>query len=398
MKKPQIFIAMHYLELGGAETALIGLLHALDYSKVDVDLFIYSHRGELMPQIPPQVNLLPEMKAYAYMETPIKETIKAGQFGVAAGRWLAHHKFNSYRKKVKPSTAFAIYGFIGRYLTPFLPKIGNKVYDLAISFLTPHDIVLHKVRAKKKACWIHTDYSYVDVNTALEQPVWNGYDHIISISSDVSRSFCTKFPTLADKLLVIENIMPQQYIRQKSLECTPEEMKKNHFNILSIGRFTHQKNFENVPDICRRLIDTTGRNDIRWYLIGYGHDENYIRSRISAAGMEEHVIILGKRDNPYPYIKACDLYVQPSRYEGKSITVREAQTLGCPVVITNYATASSQITHGIDGMIVPLDNAACAEALAKIVVDEELCRHLSDNVAARDFSGMAEADKIYSIL
>lgn len=114
--------------------------------------------------------------------------------------------------------------------------------------------------------------------------------------------------------------------------------------------------------------------------------------------MEEHVIILGKRDNPYPYIKACDLYVQPSRYEGKSITVREAQTLGCPVVITNYSTASSQITHGIDGMIVPLDNAACAEALAKIVVDEELCRHLRDNVAARDFSGMAEADKIYSIL
>lgn len=398
MKKPRIFIAMHYLELGGAETALIGLLHALDYSKVDVDLFIYSHRGELMPQIPPQVNLLPEMKAYANMETPIKETIKAGQFGVAAGRWLAHHKFNSYRKKVKPSTAFALYGFIGRYLTPFLPKIGNKVYDLAISFLTPHDIVLHKVRAKKKACWIHTDYSYVDVNTALEQPVWNGYDHIISISSDVSRSFCTKFPTLADKLLVIENIMPQQYIRQKSLEYTPEEMKKNHFNILSIGRFTHQKNFDNVPDICRRLIETTGRNDIRWYLIGYGHDENYIRSRISAAGMEEHVIILGKRDNPYPYIKACDLYVQPSRYEGKSITVREAQTLGCPVVITNYSTASSQITHGIDGMIVPLDNAACAEALAKIVVDEELCRHLRDNVAARDFSGMAEADKIYSIL
>ena len=38
--KPRIFIAMHYMEIGGAETALVGLLNALDPARVDVDLFL----------------------------------------------------------------------------------------------------------------------------------------------------------------------------------------------------------------------------------------------------------------------------------------------------------------------------------------------------------------------
>ena len=80
--------------------------------------------------------------------------------------------------------------------------------------------------------------------------------------------------------------------------------------------------------------------------------------------MQERVIILGKKNNPYPYMRACDLYVQPSRYEGKAVTVREAQLLGKPVVITNYATSASQLEDGADGVIVPMDNAGCAEGSA----------------------------------
>ena len=85
--------------------------------------------------------------------------------------------------------------------------------------------------------------------------------------------------------------------------------------------------------------------------------------------MEENVIILGKRSNPYPYIKTCDIYVQPSRYEGKSVTVREAQMLCKPVVVTNYPTAKSQINDGVDGVIVPMDNEGCAEGIVAFIQD-----------------------------
>lgn len=111
---------------------------------------------------------------------------------------------------------------------------------------------------------------------------------------------------------------------------------------------------------------------MKWYLIGYGGDEALIRQRIPGrrdGGAGPHS---GEKENPYPYIKACGLYVQPSRYEGKSVTVREAQILNKPVVITSYATSASQLEDGVDGVIVPMDNEGCAAGIAAVLRDEAL--------------------------
>ena len=136
---------------------------------------------------------------------------------------------------------------------------------------------------------------------------------------------------------------------------------------------------------------------MKWYIIGYG-DDTLIRQKIKDAGMENHVVILGKRDNPYPYIKACDIYVQPSRYEGKSVTVREAQMLCKPVVVTNYPTASSQIKNGVDGIIVPMDNDGCAKGLAKVILDKDMQKRLSDYLKTHDYGNESEVEKIYQLL
>ena len=166
--------------------------------------------------------------------------------------------------------------------------------------------------------------------------------------------------------------------------------------LLSVGRFCDAKNFDNVPDICRRLAED-GLN-VKWYLIGYGGDEPLIRRKIAEAGMQDRVIILGKKDNPYPYMRACDLYVQPSRYEGKAVTVREAQLLGKPVVITDYATSGSQLEDGVDGVIVPMDNAGCAAGIAALLRDPVRMRVLSENCAKRDYTNHAEVEKIYALM
>lgn len=123
-----------------------------------------------------------------------------------------------------------------------------------------------------------------------------------------------------------------------------------------------------------------------WYIIGFGSDEQLIRRRIAECGMENRVILLGKKENPYPYIKACDLYVQPSRYEGKCVTVREAQMLGKPIVITNYETAKSQLENGVDGIIVPLDNQKCAEGILNLLKCDGLLDALVSNCRKRDYS------------
>ena len=395
MNKPRIFIAMHYMEIGGAETALVGLLNALDPARVDVDLFLYDHRGEMMQFIPEWVNLLPQIPKYSVLERPIVELVKRGFWGIAAARMSA-----KLIGKLTNVPSFSMDVFTSLFTNKLLPTIcPQKKYDLAISFLTPHTYVKNKVVAKKKIAWIHTDYTIYPIAKNVERPIWRSYNYIASISNDVTRTFLQVFPTLAPKIMEIENILSPAFVRKRAeLEDTDKEFRQtDKISLLSIGRYSEQKNYDNVPDICKRLINKTKLN-IKWYIIGYGGDEALIRQKIKEAGMEEHVILLGKRSNPYPYIKACDIYVQPSRYEGKSVTVREAQMLCKPVVVTNYPTAPSQIRSGIDGVIVPMDNEGCAHGLAEVICDKSLQERIIAHLKTHDYGNESEVEKIYTLI
>lgn len=394
--KKRIFIAMHYMELGGAEMSLIGLLHALDYSRFDVDLMIYSHRGELMEMIPSQVNLLPEIPEYAQLERPIKKVLKDGYWRIALARLKAKWQYRQYARQKQPKDGSAIFQFVDNAVRPCLPSLHHLgCYDLAISYLTPHGIVLDKVKAKSKAAWIHTDYSHIDTNAELERPVWSGYDHIAAVSEDVAKAFLSIHPLLSDKIAIVENILSPAFIREraKSIEAyiLEKEMPREHGEtiLLSVGRYTSAKNYDNVPDICRRIIANGVR--VKWYIIGFGSDEALIRQQISSQGMERHVILLGKRANPYPYMQRCDIYVQPSRFEGKSVTVREAQVLCRPLAITRYPTASSQVVDGKDGVILPLDNEGCALVLSAFIRDKAKQENIVDYLKAHDYGNIESA-------
>lgn len=396
--KPRILILIHYLEIGGAEISLIGLLNAIDTTKYDVDLFVYSHQGELMQLIPDGINLLPENRKYSALERPMRDVLREGHVDIVAARLLAKIRHRIYRRTHEINGEDAsIFQYVANCTTPLLPMVSNTEYDLAISFLNPHNICLKKVRAKKKIAWIHTDYTRIHVNKRLELPYWSGFDHIASISEAATEAFTTTFPELKSKVIEIENILSPTFVQQRAIGSADEIVREDGvINLLSVGRFCTAKNYDNLPFICKHLVEM-GAN-VRWYIIGFGGDEPLIRAKIAEAGMEERVIILGKRSNPYPYIKACDIYVQPSRYEGKSVTVREAQMLFKPVVVTNYPTASSQIENGVDGVIVPMDNRACAEGIKALIDDKELQSRIVEHLRTHDYGNETEVEKIYKLI
>ena len=375
MKK--ILIVSHALELGGAERSLIGLLDAIDKKEYKVDLFLLRHEGELLSFIPEGVNLLPEIPAYTVLARPMVQTLKEGHVILTAARMYGKIKADKYVKKCGHTDSGVPLEYSHKYTYRFMPEIQpDEEYDLAISFLTPHYIVTHKVHAKKKIAWIHTDYSKVQINEKSELEMWSAYDQIISISDDVTKTFLK--------------------ISQSKEFIPVEEMPDDSIKILSIGRYCTAKNFDNVPNICKHLVKQ-GMN-VRWYLIGFGPDENLIKEKIKEEHMEKNVIMLGKKSNPYPYICRCDLYVQPSRYEGKCVSVKEAQMLGKPVVITNYATANSQVENGVDGKIVPLDNKECAKMLAELLENVEEIQMYKKNCCESDFSNIIEVQKLYKIM
>ncbi len=400
--KPRIFINMHYMAMGGAERALLGLLSALDTEKVEVDLFLNQHTGEFMPMIPKEINLLSERRGYNAIEKPMLQVLRDGQYGIILGRLKArrrHKKYNKSLNDIEKSFDSSAFIYVAECVQPYLPPLYDLgEYDLAISFLQPHNIVLNKVKAKKKIAWIHTDYSTVHINRELEFPIWAGFDHIVSISRDCTRSFIEAFPSLKDKIIEIENILSNQFVRhQAELLDVTEEMPKTGINLLSVGRYCHAKNYDNVPDITRRLVDM-GLSDLKWYIIGFGGDEPLIRQRIAESEMENHVILLGKKENPYPYIKVCDIYVQPSRYEGKSVTVREAQVLCKPVIVTSYPTARSQVKNGVDGIIVPQDNQGCANGMADAINNKDVLKSITNYLSSHDYGNESEVEKIYRLL
>ena len=396
-KKYRVLVVSHALELGGAERALLGLLDAFDKEQYEVDLFLLRHSGELFPYVPGQVHLLSEIRQYTCLAEPIGSTLKKGAFAIALGRTWGKYRAKRFLNRHPHEGDQAVsLEYSHKYTKRFMPQISGTVYDLAVSFLTPHYFVAEKVKARQKIAWIHTDYSALQIDAESELKMWSAYDRIASISEQCSVGFLKKFPSLRERLVRVDNIISPALICRQSLEEQPEEMERGRYKLLSVGRFSHAKNFDNVPDICCRIREKG--LDVHWYLIGFGGDEPLIRKKITEAGMEEHITILGKKSNPYPYMKACDLYVQPSRYEGNCVAVHEAQILGKPVVITRYATSDSQLEDGVDGVIVPMDNEGCAAGIAELLRDPEKMERLARACRSRDYSNQQEVEKLYQIM
>ncbi len=397
-RKKKILIMSHAMELGGAERSLLGVLDAFDISKYEVDLFLMRHEGELMDLVPKKINVLPEVEAYTVLARPMVDTLQEGHVILTMARLIGKIAAYIYDKKNNYEDSGVALEYSHKYTVPFMPAINPDVeYDLAISFLTPHYFVAQNVKAKKKIAWIHTDYTRVQVNRESELKMWEKYDQIISISDAVTESFLQIFPKLKEKIVMIENILPKNLIvKQATVVSVENEISKKGIRLLSIGRYCTAKNFDNVPEICANLI--RAGYDVYWYIVGYGPDKELIKEKIKKFHMEERVILLGKKENPYPYIEACDIYVQPSRYEGKSVTVREAQMLGKPVIITDYATSRSQLEKGVDGVIVPIDNKGCAKGIGEVLQNKKLCEKLVANCKSRDYSNSTEIEKLYSIL
>ncbi|HRP90890.1 MAG TPA: glycosyltransferase [Edaphocola sp.] len=398
--KKKIIIVSHNLRIGGVERSLLGLLNSFDYDRYEVDLFLFIHDGALLPLLPKQVNLLPENKKYKGMLLGVIDNLKLGNWDLLLQKQKAKKAAIQYIASNNLKENNLVYlNYLQKYALKVLPQINNTQYDLAISFLTPHYIASEKVYSKKKIAWIHTDYSFFEFDKKNEIEMWSAYDYIASISEDCTKGFLNQFPELNKRMVLIENIVHPEFIKDQSILYSVEkEMPKTKDEMIfcSVGRFTHAKNFDQIPYIAQRIKKAGVQ--FKWYLVGFGGDEQLIRNNISDAKMEEQVIILGAKENPYPYISACDIYIQPSRYEGKAVTVREAQILAKLVVITKYATSSSQLVNGFDGIIVPMDNEGCAQGIINIITNPSLQKMLIENCEKNSYGNKTEINKIESII
>lgn len=399
-KKKQILITACSMEIGGIERSLTGLLGAFDYEKYDVDLLLCSQKGELLSLLPVECNILSEIPCLACLQKPNKSVLLSGHVLLALLRLYSKAKIS-----LNPAVKQREFGKeVGASLTQaywdstvlLMPRL-KKEYDAALSFMWPHHFIAKKVHAKIKIAWVHTDYSGIAINVGKDEKIWKMFDSIVAVSDDCTEIFSTVYPAFRAKTLTIENVLSKDFVEKQARAYLPEEMSGDKcVKLLSVGRFCYAKAFDFAVEVCKRLIDDDMK--VKWYLIGYGTDEQLIREKIQKLSLEDSFIILGKKTNPYPYINACDIYVQPSRYEGKAVTVREAQMLGKPVVITDYKTARSQVKNGFDAIVSPMNARAVTNDILRLAQDDFLRNALSVNAQASDYSNSDHIKRLYALI
>ncbi|QWH18736.1 glycosyltransferase [Bacillus mycoides] len=398
MKKKKILITSFDMAIGGVERSLIGLLNTIDYSKYDVDLMLFKHEGEFLFLLPKMPNLLKEVKQYTTFRKSIKQILQEGQITIGLTRTLGRILGDAHGRYVKSAeSGYLVIQYGWRITLPFIPKLEEE-YDVAISFLWPHYFIGDKVRAKRKIGWIHTDYSNIKLNRNMEDKMWSKMDNIVAVSEGCRDSFLSSLPNVNKKVEIIENILSPEFVREQAYQedITEEiQVKSGKVKLVTVGRLSYAKGIDLAMYSLRKLLDQG--YDIEWYVVGYGAQEAELRKLLAELNLEKKFFLLGKKTNPYPYIKACDIYVQPSRYEGKAVTVREAQIIGKPVLITNFSTANSQVQDGVDGIITEMGINGIANGIKKLIGDKELRGKLVENTLKGEYGNRNEIDKLYAL-
>ncbi len=396
MKKRLLFV-MNNLQCGGAEKSLVSLLNHIDHTRFQVDLLLFKREGIFMKQLPPEVTLIGDMPNYQLFDMPIglaiKTSLKRGQLRVAAARIGAGFVFRSVGTAAKKEQR------VWKYLSAALPHVTER-YDAAIGFLekTPVYYCLDKVNAGIKIGFIHNDYEKLGMDPAYDRSHFRKLDYLVTVSDICSDVLHRLFPEHSQKVKVIRNIVSPDLIVAMSNQDTITELlpRERKLVIVSVGRLNAQKGFDMAAHACRILLDRG--IDVHWSIIGDGEERRMLETLAESLELQDRFRLLGLRDNPYSYMRHADLYVQPSRFEGKSIAIDEAKILGKPIVVTNFSTAADQIRHGINGWMTEMNPEALAEGIATVAADARLRQAFANELMKERLGTAGEVEKLYELI
>ena len=213
-------------------------------------------------------------------------------------------------------------------------------------------------------------------NKDFQDRYYSQFDGIVAISEGTKKHLITIFPHLSSKYKVIPNIIDFKSISNMAdLYLTP--IKKDEYNILTVGRLDDgMKGMDITIEACKILRDKG--LDFHWYILGKGPFKETMELFIKENKLENYLSLMGTTDNPYPYFKAADLYVQTSRHEGYGRTIAEARLLNVPIVTTRFDTVFGQMVEGKNGLVTDMNAQAVADAIERIMKDQELYRSIKN--------------------
>lgn len=374
----RLFFFIESLTCAGSERSLVTLLSLIDYSRYQVDLQLLQYGGELQQFLPKEVNLLPKHELVDFLNLSIKEQIVYA---------LRHFKLRFLFARIKysliirrhPQTPISTSRLYWQCFKSCL-KSHRTHYDVAIGYAqgVPTFYVVDKVAADKKLAWINVTHHLEGKEKAFQTPYYRKLQTIVCVSDKTKLLFQQENPEFRPKLCVVNDILSSAFISAQS------EAVRNPFadsfdgkRIITVARLSGcQKGMDITMQACKLLRDRGLK--FRWYILGQGGFRNVMERYIADNHLEHHLILMGVRSNPYPYILNSYLYVQTSRIEGYGLSIAEARILNKPVVTTAFDAVYMQMVQGKNGLVVDINPVAVADAVERLLKD----RGLYDSIVA----------------
>lgn len=309
MKK--IIFGITSLTLGGAERVLVDLANKLS-EKYDVTIFTIYDGGELKKELSPSIKKI-ALYRKQYKDLSKLERIKASL------------RLIVYKKKIYEA-------------------IMKRNFQTEIAFLEGPITRLFSVKSNKnKIAWIHNDISKVygsgikaKLKKIIDGQVYKKYNKLIFVSKENQTDFNIQYKWAnKNNQEVIRNYIDYRKVLKKSEEKIDLPYNNNEINLLTVCRLVEQKAIDRFIKVQKRLEEKGIHTKI--YIIGDGPLRYNLQKQIDSLGLTENFILLGKKENPYPYIKFCDYFCLLSYYEGYGMVLEEAKILNKPIILTETA-------------------------------------------------------------
>lgn len=384
------------MNIGGTEKALLTMLNEIDSSKYDITLLMLEKYGEFLNEIPDFVKVR-YVNEYKYIKPLIKEPPK-----LLAKKLIIDKKYSKGLLILLNYSISKITNNTSYYYKYILKNIKNieEQYDLAVAYAGPMDFityfVLNKIKAKKKVQWIHFDITKIGFNKKFAEKNYKKFNKIFVVSKEGKEKLIRLIPTLNNKVEVFFNIISCNLIENMGKGEKGFGDSFNGIRILTVGRLSKEKGQDLTINVLAKLKNE-GYN-IKWYCIGDGSEKDNYKQTIKNLNIENDYILLGSKLNPYPFMKECDIYVQPSRHEGYCITLGEARCFNNPIVTTNFTGANEQIKNEETGLVCEISENGIYKSLKRLLDDKDLYNNIKINLSKEIVDSTNEISKLDKVL
>lgn len=375
MQKRKVLFVVHQLNYGGVQKSLLAALNAIDYTQNEITLYIRKNRIPLLDEINPNVHqvIINKDKTHYYRKPYMIFLL---------GCKMLFHLLKKERKRDRIQERIVEYLNHAqmKYEKTHYPELSES-YDVAISYIQSYTakFVGKYVNAKKKIMFFHVS---VDENHKLHEEIMPFFDNIVGVNENVQRILEELYPEVACKMTYIENYVDAEMIREKAKTFTIEK-EEGRIVLCSCGRFAPVKGFDLALEAARELR----RSDIDflWYFVGDGPELENIERMIKQYNLEQNIVITGMKDNPYPYIAACDIYIQPSYEEAHSLSIIEAMILGKPIVTTATVGGKALVMNDITGIISEINGKSLYECICSLAINYAKRKDMVHNLRTIDY-------------